>query len=125
MAAKDLDAVVLTSYHSIKYYSDFLFTYFGRSYAMVVTADGTVTVTANIDAGMPWRRSYGDNVVYTDWRRDNYIFAIRKPCGPAGSPSAGSASKTIRSRWTTAQDPGRVRRRHLGGRRPGTRCASA
>ena len=43
-----LDAVVLTSYHSIKYYSDFLFTYFGRSYAMVVTADDTVTITANI-----------------------------------------------------------------------------
>src|SRR6476619_5894827 len=78
MADKDLDAVVLTSYHSIKYYSDFLFTYFGRSYAMVVTKDDTVTVTANIDAGMPWRRSYGDNVVYTDWRRDNYIFAIQE-----------------------------------------------
>jgi creatinase len=69
---------VLTSYHSIKYYSDFLFTYFGRSYAMVVTNDDTVTVTANIDAGMPWRRSYGENIVYTDWRRDNYIFAIQE-----------------------------------------------
>lgn len=76
MAEQQLDAVVLTSYHGIKYYSDFLFTYFGRSYAMVVTHDDTVTVTANIDAGMPWRTSYGDNVVYTDWRRDNYYFAI-------------------------------------------------
>lgn len=73
-----LDAVVLTSYHSIKYYSDFLFTYFGRSYAMVVTADDTVTITANIDAGMPWRRSYGENIVYTDWNRDNYYFAIQQ-----------------------------------------------
>ncbi|MBO1754562.1 aminopeptidase P family protein [Allobranchiibius sp. CTAmp26] len=71
-----LDAAVLTSYHSIKYYSDFLFTSFGRSYAMVVTPTDTVTVTANIDAGMPWRRSYGENVVYTDWKRDNYFFAI-------------------------------------------------
>ena len=78
MAEKELDAVVLTSYHSIKYYSDFLFTYFGRSYAMVVTKDDNVTVTANIDAGMPWRRSYGDNLVYTDWRRDNYIHAIQE-----------------------------------------------
>lgn len=78
MAAKDLDAVVLTSYHGIKYYSDFLFTSFGRSYAMVVTASDTVTVTANIDAGMPWRRGYGENIVYTDWRRDNYIFAIQE-----------------------------------------------
>jgi creatinase len=30
MVEKSLDAVLLTSYHSIKYYSDFLFTYFGR-----------------------------------------------------------------------------------------------
>ena len=78
MTAKELDAVVLTSYHGIKYYSDFLFTSFGRSYAMVVTQDDTVTVTANIDAGMPWRRGYGENIVYTDWRRDNYIFAIQE-----------------------------------------------
>lgn len=78
MEEKELDAVVLTSYHGIKYYSDFLFTYFGRSYAMVVTPDDTVTVTANIDAGMPWRTSYGDNVVYTDWRRDNYYFALQE-----------------------------------------------
>ncbi len=67
MADKQLDAVVLTSYHGIKYYSDFLYTTFGRNYALVVTADDSVTVTANIDAGMPWRTSYGDNVVYTDW----------------------------------------------------------
>lgn len=78
MAEKELDAVILTSYHNIKYYSDFLFTYFGRSYAMVVTADDTVTITANIDAGMPWRTSYGENIVYTDWRRDNYLYAIQE-----------------------------------------------
>ncbi|MGN6415051.1 M24 family metallopeptidase [Flexivirga sp.] len=78
MSDLQLDAVVLTSYHSIKYYSDFLFTYFGRSYAMVVTADDTVTITANIDAGMPWRRSYGENIVYTDWNRDNYYYAIQQ-----------------------------------------------
>jgi creatinase len=78
MAEKELDAVVLTSYQSIKYYSDFLFTYFGRSYALVVTADDQVTVTANIDAGMPWRRSYGENIVYTDWRRDNFYFGLQE-----------------------------------------------
>ena len=78
MAEKDLDAVVLTSWHNIKYYSDFLFTYFGRSYAMVVTPNDTVTITANIDAGMPWRSSYGENIVYTDWRRDNYYYAIQE-----------------------------------------------
>lgn len=78
MAEKDLDAVILTSYHNIKYYSDFLFTYFGRSYALVVTKDDSVTVTANIDAGMPWRTSYGENIVYTDWRRDNYYFGLQE-----------------------------------------------
>src|ERR671919_254369 len=78
MAAKDLDAVVLTSYHGIKYYSDFLFTTFGRTYALVVTPQDPVTVTANIDAGMPWRRSYGENVVYTDWRRDNFQHGVRE-----------------------------------------------
>jgi creatinase len=78
MAAKQLDAVVLTSYQGIKYYSDFLFTYFGRTYALVVTADDQVSVTANIDAGMPWRRSYGENIVYTDWRRDNFQHGVRE-----------------------------------------------
>lgn len=78
MAAKDLDAVILTSYQGIKYYSDFLLTYFGRSYALVVTADDSVTVTANIDAGMPWRTSYGENIVYTDWRRDNFYHGLQE-----------------------------------------------
>jgi creatinase len=78
MVAKELDAVLLTSYHGIKYYSDFLFTYFGRSYALVVTAEDTVTISANIDAGMPWRTSYGENIVYTDWRRDNFYFALQE-----------------------------------------------
>jgi creatinase len=78
MAAKELDAVILTSYHGIKYYSDFLYTTFGRNYALVVTADDSVTVTANIDAGMPWRTSYGENIVYTDWRRDNFYYGLQE-----------------------------------------------
>lgn len=78
MRTQDLDAVVLTSYHSIKYYSDFLFTQFGRSYALVVTHEDSVTVTANIDAGMPWRTSYGENIVYTDWQRDNFYFGLQE-----------------------------------------------
>ena len=78
MAEQQLDAVILTSYHGIKYYSDFLYTTFGRNYALVVTADDSVTVTANIDAGMPWRTSYGDNIVYTDWRRDNFYYGLQE-----------------------------------------------
>ncbi|ASK65234.1 creatininase [Brachybacterium avium] len=87
MAEKDLDAVILTSYQGIKYYSDFLFTYFGRNYGMVVTADDTCTISANIDAGMPWRTSYGENLVYTDWQRDNYYFALQQALAQRGVKS--------------------------------------
>ncbi|MGO1885831.1 MAG: aminopeptidase P family protein [Citricoccus sp.] len=78
MAEKSLDAVILTSYHGIKYYSDFLYTTFGRNYALVVTAENSTTVTANIDAGMPWRTSYGENIVYTDWKRDNFFHGLQE-----------------------------------------------
>ncbi|WP_417215385.1 aminopeptidase P family protein [Arthrobacter sp.] len=78
MGEQGLDAVILTSYHGIKYYSDFLYTTFGRNYALVVTANNSTTVTANIDAGMPWRTSYGENIVYTDWRRDNFFYGLQE-----------------------------------------------
>lgn len=78
MAEKAMDAVILTSYHGIKYYSDFLYTTFGRNYALVVTAENSTTVTANIDAGMPWRTSYGENIVYTDWKRDNFFHGLQE-----------------------------------------------
>lgn len=79
-----LDAAILTSYQGIKYYSDFLFTTFGRNYALVVTQESAVTVTANIDAGMPWRTSYGDNIVYTDWKRDNFYYGLQEALRRAG-----------------------------------------
>lgn len=84
MAAKNLDAVILNSYHGIKYYSDFLFTTFGRNYALVVTQNESITVTANIDAGMPWRTSYGDNIVYTDWKRDNFYYGLQEAVKRSG-----------------------------------------
>ncbi len=77
MAAHDVDAMLLTSMHNIAYYSGFLYCSFGRSYACVVTAAGCTTVSANIDYGQPWRRGYGDNLVYTDWQRNNYWRALR------------------------------------------------
>ena len=89
MAEKDLDAVLLTSYQGIKYYSDFLFTYFGRSYGMVVTADDTCTISANIDNGMPWRTSYGENIVYTDWNRDNFYYALQQALAQRGITDPG------------------------------------
>ncbi len=84
MAESGVDAVLFTSYHNINYYSDFLFTSFGRNYGLVVTQDTHTTISANIDAGQPWRRSFGDNLVYTDWQRDNYEHAIATVLADAG-----------------------------------------
>lgn len=78
MVKLDVDAILFTSYHNINYYSDFLYTSFGRSYGLVVTRDKHFTVSANIDGAQPWRRSYGDNIVYTDWKKDNYFYAVKK-----------------------------------------------
>jgi creatinase len=77
IAELDLDGVVLTSYHNINYYSDFLYCSFGRRYAFVMTPLKALTLTAGIDAGQPYRRSFGGNVTYTDWRRDNYFHALQ------------------------------------------------
>ncbi|NHQ73712.1 M24 family metallopeptidase [Roseovarius gahaiensis] len=74
-------AVVLTSMHNIAYYSGFLYCDFGRPYALVVTDTDSVTISAGIDAGQPWRRCLGDNITYTDWQRDNYWRAIRSVAG--------------------------------------------
>lgn len=77
MAAEDLDACLLTSFHNICYYSGWLYCYFGRKYGMVVDADRATTISAGIDGGQPWRRTHGDNVVYSDWRRQNHYEAVR------------------------------------------------
>ncbi|WP_026014079.1 M24 family metallopeptidase [Pseudomonas psychrophila] len=85
MAQNNIDAAVFTSYHTLNYYSDFLYCSFGRNYALVVTQDSAVTISANIDGGQPWRRSMGtDNIVYTDWQRDNYFVAIQQALPKAG-----------------------------------------
>jgi len=76
LAKRDCDAAVLTSMHNIAYYTGFLYCSFGRPYAAVVTADKVTTVSAAIDAGQPWRRCHGDNIIYTDWQRGNYFHAI-------------------------------------------------
>ncbi len=76
-----LDAAVLTSMHNVAYYSGFLYCSFGRPYACVVTAEDCVTISAGIDAGQPWRRSYGDSLTYTDWQRDNFWRAVAHVVG--------------------------------------------
>ena len=76
IADKGLDFVVLTSMQNIAYYSGFLYCSFGRPYALLVSNDLNMTVSANIDLGQPWRRSFGQNLIYTDWQRDNYWRAV-------------------------------------------------
>jgi creatinase len=44
---------------------------------MVVDAQNATTITAAIDGGQPWRRTFGDNITYTDWRRDNFFRAVQ------------------------------------------------
>ena len=81
MELHGLDAIVLTSMHNVAYYSGFLYCSFGRPYGCVVTATECVTISAGIDAGQPWRRSHGDNITYTDWKRDNFWRAVASVTG--------------------------------------------
>ena len=34
------------------------------------------TISSNIDASQPWRRSHCENIIYTDWKKDNFLRAI-------------------------------------------------
>ena len=81
IADSGIDFVIFTSMHNIAYFSGFLYCSFGRPYALIVSNDLNITVSANIDLGQPWRRSYGQNVIYTDWKRDNYWRAVSSIVG--------------------------------------------
>jgi creatinase len=85
MAEAGIGAAVLTSMHNVAYYSGFLYCAFGRAYACVVTPERCVTVSANIDGGQPWRRSVDENLIYTDWRRDNFWRAVASVTGTGGA----------------------------------------
>lgn len=83
MNALGLEAVLFTSMHNIAYYSGFLYCSFGRPFGCVVTHDACTTLSANIDGGQPWRRSVEDNVIYTDWQRNNFWRAVKDLVGQA------------------------------------------
>jgi len=78
MSDNKIDVALFTSIHNINYYADFVYCAFGRPYGLVVTHDAHTTVSANIDGGQPWRQSFADNIVYTDWQRDNYFRTLQK-----------------------------------------------
>ena len=76
MNSNNLDMIILSSMHNIAYYTGFIYCSFGRSYGCVITEKKIVTISANIDAGQPWRHSFSENIIYTDWKKDNFLRAI-------------------------------------------------
>ena len=60
MDKKNLDMAILTSMHNIAYYTGFIYCSFGRPYGCIITKDKIYTISANIDASQPWRRSHCD-----------------------------------------------------------------
>jgi len=85
MAAENIDAVIFTSIHNINYYNHFVYCSFGRPYGLVVTQDKLKSITANIDGGQPWRRGFGENVIFTDWEKDNYFKAVQQEVTNSGT----------------------------------------
>ena len=88
MSEKDLDMIILTSMHNIAYYSGFIYCSFGRPYGCVITSKKIITISANIDASQPWRRSHCDNIIYTDWKRDNFLKSIVSTIGKDATPKS-------------------------------------
>ena len=86
MDKNNLEMVILTSMHNVAYYTGFIYCSFGRPYGCVVTKDKISTISANIDASQPWRRSNCENVIYTDWKRDNFLKAIVSIIGRKDPP---------------------------------------
>ncbi len=86
MDKKNLDIIILTSMHNIAYYTGFIYCSFGRPYGCIITKDKIYTISANIDASQPWRRSHCDNIIYTDWKRDNFLKAIFSIIGKDKTP---------------------------------------
>ena len=54
-----VSATLLTSMQAIAYYSGFLYCALGRPYGLVVTAENSFTILAEIDGGQPKRCCYG------------------------------------------------------------------
>ena len=86
MSQKKIEMIILTSMHNIAYYTGFIYCSFGRPYGCIVTEKKIVTISANIDASQPWRRSHCDNIIYTDWKRDNFLKAIVSIIGKNDPP---------------------------------------
>jgi len=86
ISKNNLDMIILTSMHNIAYYTGFIYCSFGRPYGCIISEKKIVTISANIDASQPWRRSFCDNVIYTDWKKDNFLKAIVSVIGKDEPP---------------------------------------
>lgn len=95
MDSHGIDVCFLSSMHCIAYFTGFLYCAFGRPYGAVITRAEVTTVSANIDAGQPWRRCYGSNLVYTDWQRGNFWRAVQSLVGEAKTIAVESDHLTI------------------------------
>jgi len=84
MESENIDAILFTSIQNINYYNHFVYCSFGRPYGLVVTKDKLKSISANIDGGQPWRRGFGDNIIYTDWKKDNYFKAVKNEINNQG-----------------------------------------
>ena len=97
MIETDVEATLLTSMHNVAYFSGFLYCAFGRPYACVITPDRCVTISANIDYGQPQRRSVGENLVYTDWHKNNFWRAVKEVCDDVSRIGIESDHMTLSS----------------------------
>ncbi|KAK8378791.1 hypothetical protein O3P69_009485 [Scylla paramamosain] len=82
MEQEGLAACLFTSIHNVNYYTGgFTYCAFGRPFGLLVTPEKHVTISPLIDGGQPWRRSPQDNIIFTDWKRDNYFRAVAEELG--------------------------------------------
>lgn len=78
MEANYVDAALFTSSQGIAYYSGWFYSGFGRNCGMVINATAATTISSAADGGQPWRQGRHANISYTDWRRDNFFYALRQ-----------------------------------------------
>ena len=81
MAELGVSAAVMSSIQNVSYFTGFTYCAFGRPYAAVITQTECVTISAGIDAGQPWRRSWCDNITYTYWQQGNFWRAVASVAG--------------------------------------------
>ena len=84
MQEASIDACLFTAIHNVNYFADYVYCSFGRHHGLVVTHDAHTIIGANLDYGRPWRRSFADNIAYTDWHGDNFFAAVRSLCPARG-----------------------------------------